>query len=94
MALFHNRALRKAYYEGVLDFLGSDSPWLCAYGGPGTNPRKCREMDIVRRQGFFDAQDRNVMRPFDFDAQTVFQRVEIREAAQRAAGEAVEVCHA
>lgn len=76
MMVGFTRSLWDAYVDGVLDRAAgrfASSP----IGHMESNPRKARELQEARQQGFEDASVGNVMRRNEFTRERLLRRVEI-----------------
>lgn len=75
LGYWRRRAIRGAYYTGVIDALehAAPNPGIVqgAYG---------HDVELAQRQGWFDGTARRALRPYEFDAAEVLRRAEIREA--------------
>jgi hypothetical protein len=69
-------AARDAYYDGVADgvMLCSPDP-STMFGG-----KSVRELETIRRQGFYDVKSQRVLRSHQFDVDVVLRRAEVRLA--------------
>lgn len=73
MGPFQRRAIRAAYYNGVIDAtqMAAPSP------GKTQGPSYSRQLDRARRQGWFDGRAKRALRSGE-----VLRRAEIREATR------------